>query len=104
MIAPSDRQLLAMKFRAHRQQDWGEMQILARELGASTFEQVRGILGRFFPDSPYSEFPDVAKECLGREIRWLLAERGQQRSGRKLASLAGKAKEPEGDREPPRSD
>lgn len=103
VIAPSDRQLLAMKFRAHRQQDWGDMQILARKLGATTFEQVRDIHDRFFPHSPYSEFPDVAKEYLGREIRWLLAERGQQRSGRNLASLARKAKEPEGNGERPRS-
>ena len=102
-IAPSDRQLLAMKFRAHRQQDWGDMQTLARKLGATTFEQVRDIHDRFFPHSPYSEFPDVAKEYLGREIRWLMADRGRQRSCRNIASLARKAKEPEGDRERPRS-
>ena len=42
-IAPSDRQLLAMKFRAHRRQDWDDMRILTRRVSAGTFEQVRDI-------------------------------------------------------------
>jgi len=76
-IAASDRQLLAMKFRAHRQQDWDDMRILARKVGASTFEQVMDIHDRCFPHSPYSEFPDIAKEYLGRELPGLLAELGR---------------------------
>ena len=76
-IAASDRQLLAMKFRAHRQQDWDDMRILARKVGASTFEQVRDIHDRCFPHSPYSEFPDIAREYLGRELPGLLAELGR---------------------------
>lgn len=61
-IAASDRQLLAMKFRAHRRQDWDDIRLLMRKAGASTFEQVRDIRDRCFPHAPYSEFPDVAKE------------------------------------------
>lgn len=73
VIAPSDRQLLALKFRTHRQQDWDDMRILARKVGARTFEQLREIHNTCFPHSPYSKFPDVAKEYLVREIPWLLA-------------------------------
>lgn len=87
-IAASDRQLLAMKFRAHRQQDWDDIRILTGKVGASTFEQVRDIHDRCFPHSPYSEFPDIAKEYLGRELPRLLAELGRN------AQEAGSEPEP----------
>ena len=93
VVAASDRQLLAMKFRAHRQQDWDDMRILARKVGASTFEQVRAIHDRCFPHSPYSEFPDIAKEYLGRELPEVLAERGVARQGQGLGELGRKARE-----------
>lgn len=92
-IAASDRQLLAMKFRAHRQQDWDDMRILTRKVGVSTFEQVRDIHDRCFPHSPYSEFPDVAKEYLGRELPGVLAAAWGQRVGQGVAELGRKAQE-----------
>ena len=73
-IAPSDRQLLAMKFRAHRRQDWDDMRILARRVGAGTFEQVRDIHDKCFPHSPYSMFSDIETEYLRREFPRYLAE------------------------------
>lgn len=76
-ISPSDRQLLAMKFRVHRQHDWEDMRILAPRVGASTFEQMRDIHKGCFPHSPYSEFPRIAKEYLNTEISsQLFTERG----------------------------
>lgn len=73
-IAPSDRQLLAMKFRAHRRQDWDDMRILTRRVSADTFEQVRDIHDKCFPHSPYSMFSDIEKEYLRREFPKYLAE------------------------------
>ncbi len=45
-IVSSDRQLLAMKLRAHREQCLEDMRILAQKAGASKFEQVRDIHDR----------------------------------------------------------
>ena len=81
-IAPSDRQLLAMKFRAHRRQDWDDMRILTRKVSAGTFEQVRDIHDKWFPRSPYSMFSDIEKEYLGRELPRLLAEWEKERHHR----------------------
>ena len=81
-IAPSDRQLLAMKFRAHRRQDWDDMRILTRKVSAGTFEQVRDIHDKCFPRSPYSMFSDIEKEYLGRELPRLLAARVSGEKGR----------------------
>ena len=92
-IAPSDRQLLAMKFRAHRRQDWDDMRILARRVGAGTFEQIRDIHDKCFPRSPYGQFPDVEKEYLAKELPRRLAEWRAQRPGQSLAELGRKAQE-----------
>lgn len=102
-MAPSDRQLLAMKFRAHLQQDWDDMRILTRRLGAGTFEQVRDIHDKCFPHSPYRMFPDIAKEYLGRELPRLLAEWERQRPGQSLAELGRKVREAGRDSGPSRS-
>ncbi|MDE0105555.1 MAG: hypothetical protein OXN89_24520 [Bryobacterales bacterium] len=90
-IAPSDRQLLAMKFRAHRQQDWDDMRILARRVGAATFGQVRDIHDKCFPRSPYSMFADIEKEYLAGELPRRLAEWRAQRPGESLTELGRKA-------------
>ncbi len=90
VIAASDRQLLAMKFRAHRQQDWEDLRILARRVGANTFEQIREIHDRCFPRSPYADFPEIAKEYLCRELPGLLAEGAAESPGQSLAELGRK--------------
>lgn len=74
VVAPSDRQLLATKFRAHRGQDWDDMRILAQRVSAGTFEQVRDIHDECFPHSPFSMFPVIEKEYVTRELSRLLAE------------------------------
>ena len=79
-VAPSDRQLLAMKFRAHRRQDWDDMRILTQKVSASTFEQVREIHDECFPHSPYSMFSVIEKEYLTRELSKRLVEWGKDRN------------------------
>ena len=87
-IAPSDRQLLAMKSRAHRQQDSDDMRILARRVGAATFGQIHD---KCFPCSPYSMFADIEKEYLVVDVPRRLAEWRAQRPGESLAQLGRKA-------------
>ena len=81
-IAPSDRQLLAMKFRAHRRQDWDDMRILTRKVSVGTFEQVWDLHDKCFPQSPYSKFSDMEKEYFRRELPRLLAEWEKERHHR----------------------
>ena len=43
-------------------------------VGAGTFEQVRDTHDECFPHSPYSMFPEIEKEYLGKELPRRLAE------------------------------
>lgn len=64
IYAASVEHMLALKARAARAQDLGDLRLLAAKLGVTTVLQVVAIVEQFFPDDPLSDKAQAAIEDL----------------------------------------